>query len=62
VRKLTENELHQKKIDQGHGFTPTLYVQFQIYREAILMFYAKASVYLKALQRPVSEQWQAWIE
>jgi hypothetical protein len=55
---LTEDELHNRHIDRGHGFTPSLFVQFHIYREAVLMFYAKASVYLKALQKPVNDQWR----
>ncbi len=55
---FSEDDLHHKQIDRGHGFTPSLFVQFQIYREALLMFYAKASVYLKALQKYVNDQWQ----
>lgn len=58
VRGFSEEELDSKLIDRRYGFTPTLQVQFMIYHEAILMFYAKASVYLKALQKPVNEQWQ----
>lgn len=61
VRGFSEDDLHHKQIDRGHGFTPSLLVQFQIYREALLMFYAKASVYLKALQKSVNEQWHAGI-
>ena len=61
VRGFSEDDLHQKQIDRGNGFTPSPYVQFQIYHEALLMFYAKASVYLKALQKTVNDQWQAGI-
>ncbi len=61
VRGFSEEELHQRQIDRGHGFTPSLFVQFQIYREALLIFFAKASVYLKALQREVSDEWRIGI-
>lgn len=40
---------------------PSLFVQFNIYREAVLVFYAKASVYLKALEKPVDEEWRLGI-
>lgn len=58
---LSEEDIHTKQIDRGHGFTPSPFVQFQIYREAILIFYAKASVYLKALEKPYSEEWKRWV-
>lgn len=61
IREFSEEDLHNRQVDRGHGFTPSLYVQFQIYHEAILMFYAKASVYLKALQKPLNDQWQTAI-
>jgi hypothetical protein len=61
VRGFSEDDLNHKQIDRGHGFTPSLYVQFQIYHEALLMFYAKASVYLKALQKYVNDEWQAGV-
>lgn len=61
VREFSEDDLHRRQIIRGHGFTPSPYVQFQIYREALLMFYAKASVYLKALRKSVNDQWHAGI-
>lgn len=61
IRGFSDDDLHHKQIDRGHGFMPSLYVQFQIYHEALLMFYAKASVYLKALQKTVNDEWEAGI-
>ncbi len=58
---LSEDDIHTKQIDRGQGFTPSPYVQFQVYREALLIFYAKASVYLKALEKPFTDQWKSWI-
>lgn len=61
VSSLSEEDIHNKQIDRGHGFTPTAYVHFQIYREALLIFYAKASIYLKALGKELTPQWRSWI-
>lgn len=61
IRAFSEDDLHHQQIDRGHGFTPSRYVQFQIYREALLIFYAKAIVYLRALQKPISDQWRVAI-
>jgi hypothetical protein len=58
---FSEEDVHHKQIDRGHGFTPSLYVQFLIYHEAFLIFYAKASVYLKALEKPYPDQWKVGI-
>jgi hypothetical protein len=56
---LSEEDIQAKKIDRG--WTVPVLVQFHIYREALLIFYGKASVYLKALQKQPTEQWQGWI-
>lgn len=61
VRGFSEEDLHQKQIDRGQGFVLSPSVQFQIYHEALLMFYAKASVYLKALRKTVNDEWRAGI-
>lgn len=58
---FSEAETHSKRVDRGHGFTPSLFVQFQIYREALLIFYGKASVYLKALEIEGTEEWKQGI-
>ena len=58
---FSEDDVHHKQIDRGHGFTPSLSVQFLIYHEALLIFYAKASGYLKALEKPYPDQWKVGI-
>ena len=58
---LTEEDVHHKRIDRGQGFTPSLYVEFLIYHEAVLIFYAKASAYLKALEKPYPDEWKVGI-
>ena len=60
IRGFSEDDLHNKQIDRG-SYPASPFVQFQIYREALMMFFAKASVYLKALSKPYNEKWQAWV-
>ncbi len=58
---LSEADVQKPQIDRGHGFIASPFVQFQVYREALLIFYAKASVYLRALEKPINDQWKAWV-
>ncbi|GAA5034927.1 hypothetical protein [Actinopolymorpha pittospori] len=56
---FTEEELHIDRIDRGGGFIASPFVQHQVYREAVYIFYGKLSVYLKALERDAGEHWAA---
>lgn len=57
MEHFTEEELHIDQIDRGHGFVASAFVQHEIYREAVYIFYGKLSVYLKALGRDAGEEW-----
>lgn len=58
---IPDSDLQKKTVDRGSGFAPTLGMQFHIYREALLIFCGKWSVYLRAMGKPLSEQWQGWV-
>jgi hypothetical protein len=60
LRALSEEDL-SRTVERGYGFTPPVSVNFHVFREALLIFYAKASVYLKALRKPFPQQLQGWI-
>ena len=61
LESLSEEDIQNRMIDRGGGFVVQPAVQLHIYREALLIFYGKASVYLKALGKTLPEQWQSWI-
>lgn len=61
MSRLTEDELHVDRIDRGHGFIASPFVQHQIYREAVYIFYGKLSVYVQALEVDAGEQWAMWV-
>lgn len=43
------------------GWPMPLGGQFRAYREAMFIFCGKCDIYLRALGKPLSEQWQGWI-
>ena len=61
ISALKQNELDSRKIDRGGDFIISPQIQLEIYKEALLIFYGKTSVYLKALGKELPEQWQHWI-
>lgn len=61
IGELTEQDLESKTIDRGGGFTLPPAIQLEVYKEALLIFYGKASVYLKAMRKEEPKQWREWI-
>jgi hypothetical protein len=61
VENLPEEDIQNRKIDRGGDFILAPQIQLEVYKEALLIFYGKVSVYLKALEKPFPQQWQAWI-
>jgi hypothetical protein len=58
---LAEDDLRNRLVDRGDGFELPLHIQLDVYKEALLIFYGKVSVYLKALGKERPKQWQEWI-
>jgi hypothetical protein len=62
VAALSDEEIAGKKIDRGENFELPPNIQLMVYQEALLIFYGKVSIYLKAMGKPLPQQWQDWIE
>jgi hypothetical protein len=58
---LSDEDFASRKIDRDGGFQIPLTVQVHIYRESILIFCGKVSVYLRSLGIAFPEQWVNWI-
>jgi hypothetical protein len=62
---LSNDDIERRKIVRSDFeeafFAPLPRVQLDIYREALLIFYGKVSVYMKAIGTPRSQQWRDWI-
>lgn len=61
VEALSDEDLDQRLVDRGGDFKLPPHIQLDVYKEALLIFYGKVSVYLKAMGAERSEQWQHWI-
>lgn len=59
VSGLSDEDL-KKTIDRG-SFSPTVEVQLQIYLQALLIFFGKATIYLRAMNRPRPKMIEDWI-
>lgn len=58
VSAFSEEDL-KKTIDRG--FVVPVETQFQIYLQALLIFLGKATIYLKAMNKPMPKQITEWI-
>jgi len=58
---IPDTDFQTKMVDRGGNFMLPLGGQFHAYREALLIFYGKCSVYMRAMGKPLSNQWLGWI-
>lgn len=58
---LTEEQIHGQMVDRGEGFVFPVMIQFHLYRETLLIFYAKVVVYLRAMNKTLPQQLALWI-
>jgi hypothetical protein len=61
IAGLSQDDVDTKVVDRGGDFKLPLPINLYVYQEALLIFYGKASCYLKALQKDRTEQWRDWI-
>jgi hypothetical protein len=58
IAGLSEEDV-ERPVDRGWPMPARL--QLEVYKEALLIFYGKASVSLKCLGKELTEQWRGWI-
>jgi uncharacterized membrane protein YccC len=60
LEALSEADIQSRVVDRG-GWSLPVTANFHTYREAVLIFGGRASVYLKALEKSLPDQWRSWI-
>jgi uncharacterized damage-inducible protein DinB len=62
---LSDEDVSQRHITRGDpsadAFSLLPPQQLDVYREALLIFYGKVSIYLRAMGKPLPGHWPAWI-
>jgi uncharacterized damage-inducible protein DinB len=58
VTEMTDDDL-KKNVDRG--FPCNVETQLQIYLQALLIFFGKSSIFLKAMGKPLTKELQDWI-
>ena len=63
IEAVTDDDAANRRFIRADipDFSPLLPQELDIYREALLIFYGKASIYLRAMGRELPGDWQAWI-
>ena len=63
IEAVTEDDATNRRFIRADipAFSPLLPQELDIYREALLIFYAKASIYLRVMGRELPGDWPVWI-
>ena len=58
---LSEDDLAQKTIERGSYGFKSIKLQLEVYLQALPMFFGKVTIFLRAMNRPLSKELQDWI-
>lgn len=58
---IPDGDFQTKMIDRSEGFSLPIETQVHVYCEAILIFCGRWDVYLRALDKPLTQQWRDMI-
>ena len=61
IEGLSEEDIGGRLIERGPDFKLPPQVQLEVYKEALLIFYGKAIVYLRAMGKTPPQQMQDWL-
>jgi len=61
IEGLSEQDINGRLVDRGGDFKLPPQIQLNIYQEALLIFYGKAIVYLRAIGKTPPQQMQDWL-
>jgi len=65
LEALTEDEVADERVTRrdfdAEEFAPLPRQELDVYREALLIFYGKVSIYLRTMGKVLPGHWQAWI-
>lgn len=61
IEALSDDDVASRMVERGPDFKIPPQIQLDIYKEALLLFYGKATVYMRAMDKPIPEQWREWI-
>ena len=60
LEQVSDEDVAKKRMDRG-GYEVPFHISLDIFREALLIFYGKVSVYAKAMNKQLPQMWQDWI-
>jgi len=61
IEGLSEVDISGRLVDRGGDFKLPPQIQLDVYKEALLIFYGKAIVYLRAMGKTPPRQMQEWL-
>ncbi|GAB4531349.1 MAG: hypothetical protein OHK0046_52110 [Anaerolineae bacterium] len=60
VEGMNDDEI-QRIVDRGYGFMLPVGAQMHVYKEALMLFLGKISIYMRVMNKPLPEKFGMWI-